>query len=76
MNNAAKANTVQTKAGDTLSAICWRYYGSSRGKVEAVLAANPKLATEPAILSAGIYIVLPAAPSTAAKTLPTINLWD
>ncbi|EES5579807.1 phage tail protein, partial [Escherichia coli] len=30
--------------GDTLDAICVRYYGRTEGVVEAVLAANPGLA--------------------------------
>lgn len=39
--------------GDTLDAICVRYYGRTEGVVEAVLAANPGLAELGAVLPHG-----------------------
>jgi phage tail protein X len=32
--------TVRSLQGDTVDAICWRYYGRTAGTVEAVLEAN------------------------------------
>ncbi|HGC2431299.1 tail protein X, partial [Escherichia coli] len=46
-SNLMKAFALQ---GDTLDAICVRYYGRTEGVVEAVLAANPGLAELGAVL--------------------------
>ncbi|MDN0362129.1 phage tail protein, partial [Escherichia coli] len=45
--------------GDTLDAICVRYYGRTEGVVEAVLAANPGLAELGAVLPHGTAVELP-----------------
>ena len=60
--------------GDTLDAICARYYGRTEGVVEAVLADNPGLSELGVILPHGTAIELPEADS-AART-ETVNLWD
>lgn len=70
-----RADTVTSSAGDTLSAIAWRYYGTSRGQVERILAANPGLSAQPAVLPAGINIRLPA-PQEETPIIRTLNLWD
>ena len=44
-----RADTVTSTAGDTLSTIAWRYYGTSRGQVERILAANLGLSAQPAV---------------------------
>jgi phage tail protein X len=60
--------------GDTLDAICARYYGRTGGVVEAVLQVNPGLSELGVILPHGTAIELPETDS-APKT-ETVNLWD
>ncbi|MDO5058787.1 MAG: tail protein X [Neisseria sp.] len=64
-----------TRQGDTLSSIAYRHYGTARGKVEAVLAANPRLCLYPAVLPAGIAVKMPPQPDTL-PVRRTVNLWD
>ena len=70
------AQTYLTQQDDELDDICHRFYGYSRGSVEAVLAleANRELARELPILREGLTIVLPdiAAPTPA----PRLRLWS
>lgn len=68
-------NRIFSKDGDTLSGIAYRYYGSSAGQVERILAANPELCRQSALLPAGVAIVLPAA-QKHTPTVPTLQLWD
>ena len=56
--------------GDTLDAICVRYYGRTEGVVEAVLAANPGLAELGAGLPDGNCTV------QTAPVAETVNLWE
>lgn len=70
-----RANQITTKDGDTLSSIAYEYYGNSRGQVERILAANPKLCEQPALLPPNLIITLPPA-ENAAPTIKTLNLWD
>lgn len=68
-------HTYTTQAGDVLDALCYAEYGSEQGTVELVLAVNPQLAEQPAVLPAGLVIQLP----TLAKPKPVIQqiqLWD
>lgn len=65
---------VYALQGDTLDAICARYYGRSGGVVETVLKANPGLSELSVILPHGTAVELPETDS-AAKT-ETVNLWD
>lgn len=44
---------IRTLQGDTVDAICWRFYGRTTGMTEAVLLANPNLAERGAVLPAG-----------------------
>ncbi|HDR2873672.1 tail protein X [Enterobacter roggenkampii] len=60
--------------GDTLDAICARYYGRTEGVLETVLEANSGLSELGVILPHGTAIELPEVES-AAKT-ETVNLWD
>lgn len=71
-----EADTVISAQGDTVSAIAYRLYGSSRGRVEAILERNPELCRHPAVLPAGIAITLPLDRTEPVKTVPTVNLWD
>ena len=60
--------------GDTVDAICWRYYGRTQGVVEQVYSLNEGLADAGAILSHGLPVELPDV--TAAPQRETVNLWD
>lgn len=67
--------SVTTQAGDVLDALCYAEYGTEHGTTEAVLAANPHLAIQPAVLPAGVVIYFPpiAKPSPVVQT---VQLWD
>jgi phage tail protein X len=60
----------QTKAGDMLDAICWKFYGSSEsGILEAVYAANQNLSFRGEVLPAGLIITLPDIATTQTQAL-------
>lgn len=65
---------VYAQQGDTLDALCARYYGRTEGVFEAVLVANPGLAELGAVLPHGASIELPQVQSSPVTE--TINLWD
>ena len=60
--------------GDTLDALCARYYGRTEGVVETVLQANPGLSELGVILPHGTPIDLPDVETS--PTAETLNLWD
>ena len=60
------------KDGDMLDAVCFGYYGHENA-VEAVLEANPDLATIGVKLTPGLIIELPDLPEPEKAT---ISLWD
>jgi phage tail protein X len=65
---------VRAQQGDTVDAICWRYYGRTAGVTEAVLLANPGLAEFGPVIPHGTLISLPeAAPQPETRM---IQLWD
>jgi len=67
--------TVIANQGDTVDAICWRYYGRTAGVTEAVLDANPGLTDFGPIIPHGTQVTLPdAAPQ--AEQRQVVNLWD
>jgi len=67
--------SVIANQGDTVDAICWRYYGRTAGVTEAVLEANPGLADLGPVIPHGTAITLPdAAPQ--AEQRQVVNLWD
>jgi phage tail protein X len=67
--------SVIANQGDTVDAICWRYYGRTAGVTEAVLDANPGLADLGPVIPHGTAITLPdAAPQ--AEQRQVVNLWD
>ncbi len=67
--------TVIANQGDTVDAICWRYYGRTAGVTEAVLDANPSLADLGPVIPHGTAVTLPdAAPQ--AEQRQVVNLWD
>ncbi|CAI1731465.1 tail protein X [Serratia marcescens] len=65
---------VYALQGDTVDAICWRYYGRTQGVVEQVYSLNEGLAAAGAILPLGHPVELPDV--TAAPQRETVNLWD
>ncbi|KGB03060.1 phage Tail Protein X family protein [Enterobacteriaceae bacterium ATCC 29904] len=65
---------IRALQGDTLDAICARYYGRTEGAFEAVLDANPGLAELGAILPHGTAVEMPDVPSSPVAE--TINLWE
>jgi len=65
--------TYTTTDGDTLDAICWKFYDQQSGAVETVLVANPGLAAKGTILEAGVVITLPEI-DTSGKT-EGVSLW-
>ncbi|WP_101743994.1 tail protein X [Citrobacter koseri] len=65
---------VHAMQGDTLDALCARYYGRTEGVVETVLQANPGLSELGVILPYGTAIELPDVASSPVTE--TINLWE
>lgn len=65
---------VIAQQGDTLDALCARYYGRTEGVFESVLVANPGLAEFEVVLPHGTAIELPDVQSSPVTE--TINLWD
>ena len=64
----------RTKEGDTLDAICWKYYGQ-QNVINIVLEANPGLADKGTVFEAGIVIELPDLPEPS-QIINTVRLWD
>jgi phage tail protein X len=66
--------SIITSDGDMLDAVCKRRYGRE-SVVPLVLEANPHLAKQPAILTAGLKVILPDLPETPEANPPEIRLW-
>ncbi|ECT9434715.1 tail protein X [Salmonella enterica] len=60
--------------GDTVDAICWRYFGATRGVTEEVYRINPGLAEAGPVLNQGQSVILPDVVPAQEKKL--IQLWD
>ncbi|MDV5384615.1 MULTISPECIES: tail protein X [Pseudomonas] len=69
------AEQKRTQQNDTVEALCWRHYGRTAGVAEAVLDANPGLASHGPVLPAGLLVTLPDI-QTSAPERPTVSLWD
>ena len=68
--------TIYTpRQGEFTDAICRRAYGDESGYVEAVLEANPELASLGPVLPIMTKIVLPDLPR-AAPEQKIVSLWD
>ncbi|MDR3106440.1 MAG: tail protein X [Yokenella regensburgei] len=65
---------VYALQGDTLDALCARYYGRTEGVVETVLQANFGLSELDVVLPHGTAIDLPDVQSSPVAA--TLNLWD
>ncbi|MNY36296.1 Phage Tail Protein X [compost metagenome] len=68
------AKTCRTLDGDRLYTICHNVYGHLNGSVEAVLLANPGLATEPEPYRGGLLIRLPDL--VQASDEQAVQLWS
>jgi len=66
--------TYRTKDGDILDDVVFRYYGTLKGTVEAVLEANPNLADLGPVLPVGVTITLPDMKGPVAEQ--PVRLWD
>ncbi|KVC43643.1 phage tail protein [Burkholderia pseudomultivorans] len=66
---------VAALQGETLDALCWRYYASTAGTVEAVLEANPGLAELGVVLPMGTVVDMPEL-NTIEQTKPLLQLFD
>lgn len=64
----------ETKSGDTVDYLSWKFYGSRKGAVEAILKANNRIADLGPVLPRGTVIVFPELP--AEETKKVIRLWD
>lgn len=67
------AKTIRTSDGDRLDTLCYRYYGSLAGTIEAVMTANPGLAKLSQPFASGIIIRLPDLPVQVDKP---VQLWS
>jgi phage tail protein X len=68
--------TYVTAQGDMVDALAWLNYGYVAGAAEAILAANPGLASQPPVLPENLTITLPSAGAVVPPPKQTINLWD
>lgn len=66
---------VIARQGDTVDALCWRYYGRTDGTVEAVLEANAGLADYGVVIPMGTVVFLPDI-ATVESTAPLVQLFD
>ncbi|MDT1800397.1 tail protein X [Salmonella enterica subsp. enterica serovar Oslo] len=60
--------------GDTVDAICWRYFGETRGITEEVYRINPDLAETGPVHSQGQAVILTDVAPAKEKTRN--QLWD
>lgn len=67
--------TVRAQQGDTVDAICWRYYKATAGITEAVYNANPGLADCGPVLPHGQPVKLPRI-DEAKSARTELALWD
>lgn len=66
------AKILRTSDGDVLDTLCYRYYGTLQGTVEAVYDANPGLANRPQPFASGVEIVMP---DIDAPRVESVQLW-
>ncbi|MDF0501435.1 tail protein X [Burkholderia cenocepacia] len=66
------AKTLRTCDGDVLDTLCYRYYGTLQGTVEAVYDANPGLANQQQPFAAGVEILMP---DLDAPRVESVQLW-
>lgn len=65
-----------SRAGDVVDQIAWQYYGFYTASAEAVYRANRWLSRFPAVLPAGLLIILPVLQSSLILKNQTIELWN
>jgi len=67
--------TVRTRQGESLDALCWRVLGTTSVLVQ-VYELNRGLADLGPILPMGTPVILPDPADITAPVLPTVQLWD
>lgn len=67
-------NAVISQQGDTIDAICYRYYGYTAGAVEKVYNVNRGLCNLGPVLPIGTRVVMPEI--NQQTTANTIKLWE
>ncbi|HBA9511447.1 TPA: phage tail protein [Escherichia coli] len=65
---------VTARQGDTVDALCWQYFGVTRGITEEVFRINPGLAETGPVLRQGQVVILPDVAPAQEKKL--IQLWE
>ncbi|NBJ32242.1 phage tail protein [Serratia fonticola] len=65
---------VYAQQGDTVDALCQRYYGKTQGVTEQVLKSNAGLADKGPVLPHGSPVEMPDIVQT--ETAQTLQLWD
>lgn len=65
--------TYQTREGDMLDDICWRYYEREDAVID-VLNANPGIVEYGAVLPKGLMVLLPDV--DFSEVIESIGLWD
>lgn len=73
MSTAHDTRQIQTRQGDTIDAICYRYFNATKSICEQVLALNPEHA-HTVIFDAGVTLLLPV--QHTQTTTASLNLWD
>lgn len=66
---------VYANQGDTVDAICWRYFSITSGLVEQILELNPGLVNHGPILPHGTPVKLIEVKTKPVKK-PMVKLWD
>ena len=65
----------QTKDGDRLDVVVFKYYGFQHGAYEVVLQANQNLAQHGVVFPAGLIIRLPELPKQGMQQ-ESVNVWE
>jgi phage tail protein X len=68
-------STYTTKQRETVDLICQRHYGRTRDVTEAVLSANPGIATLGAVLPFATVVLLPDIQAKRQQKR-LVSLWD
>lgn len=71
------ATTYTCRDGDTLDRVMWLAYETqSDDLLNGLLEANPGIADDGPVLSAGTVVIIPDADTTETATTSEVRLWD
>jgi phage tail protein X len=68
------AEVYITQEGDTVDLIAWNRFAATQGPTEAILRANPGLATAGTKLPQGLAVTIPA--YTVKKVSAAVRIWS